>query len=62
MKVIKRDGHMVDYCPDKIEEAIEKANQEVEEEDNFNAKMELNIKAHRFKEEKEMLLNELKGE
>ena len=24
MKVIKRDGHMVDYCPDKIEEAIAK--------------------------------------
>ena len=24
MKVIKRDGHMVDYCPAKIEEAIEK--------------------------------------
>ena len=23
MKVIKRDGHMVDYCPQKIEEAIE---------------------------------------
>ena len=22
MKVIKRDGHMVDYCPDKIEEAM----------------------------------------
>ena len=33
MKVIKRDGHMVDYCPEKIEEAIEKANLEVEEED-----------------------------
>ena len=33
MKVIKRDGHMVDYSPDKIEAAIEKANAEVEEED-----------------------------
>ena len=22
MKVIKRNGHMVDYCPEKIEEAI----------------------------------------
>ncbi len=32
MKVIKRDGHMVDYSPDKIEQAIEKANAEVEEE------------------------------
>ena len=25
MKVIKRDGHMVDYCPEKIEQAILKA-------------------------------------
>ena len=33
MKVIKRDGHMVDYCPDKIEIAIKKANNEVSEED-----------------------------
>ena len=33
MKVIKRDGHMVDWCPAKVEEAIEKANLEVEEED-----------------------------
>ena len=32
MKVIKRDGHMVDYCPDKIENAIMKANAEVDEE------------------------------
>lgn len=31
MKVIKRDGHMVDYCPEKIEQAILKANKEVEE-------------------------------
>ena len=31
MKIIKRDGHMVDYCPEKIEYAIEKANKEVEE-------------------------------
>ena len=37
MKVIKRDGHMVDYCPAKIEEAIEKANQEVEEEDRASS-------------------------
>ncbi len=33
MKVVKRDGHIVDYCPDKIEEAISKANAEVAEED-----------------------------
>jgi len=31
MKVIKRDGHMVDYCPEKIKQAILKANKEVEE-------------------------------
>lgn len=37
MKVIKRDGHMVDYCPAKIEEAIEKANAEVEEEDQVSS-------------------------
>lgn len=33
MKIIKRDGHMVDYCPEKIEIAIKKANNEVQEED-----------------------------
>jgi ribonucleoside-triphosphate reductase len=33
MKIIKRDGHMVDYSPEKIENAIMKANLEVEEED-----------------------------
>ena len=32
MKVIKRDGHVVEYCPEKIENAIKKANAEVEEE------------------------------
>jgi len=33
MKVIKRDGHMVEYMPSKIEDAIEKANAEVDEEE-----------------------------
>ncbi|MBQ8131664.1 MAG: anaerobic ribonucleoside-triphosphate reductase [Bacilli bacterium] len=37
MKVIKRDGHMVDYSPEKIEDAIEKANAEVEEEDRASS-------------------------
>ena len=37
MKVIKRDGHMVDWCPAKIEEAIGKANLEVEEEDRASS-------------------------
>lgn len=36
MKVIKRDGHMVEYCPEKIEAAIKKANLEVEEEDQVS--------------------------
>ncbi len=33
MKIIKRDGHMVDYSPEKIEQAIMKANAEVEEDE-----------------------------
>ena len=33
MKIIKRDGHIVDYSPDKIEAAIQKANEEVKEEE-----------------------------
>ena len=37
MKVIKRDGHMVDYSPEKIEEAIEKANTEVCEEEKASS-------------------------
>ena len=36
MKVIKRDGHVVDYSPEKIEAAIQKANAEVEEEFQAN--------------------------
>ena len=33
MKIIKRDGHIVDYMPEKIENAILKANAEVEEQE-----------------------------
>ena len=36
MKVIKRDGHIVDYCPEKIEIAIKKANEEEQEEDRVS--------------------------
>ncbi len=43
MKVIKRDGHMVDYCPEKIEAAIGKANLEVEEEDQASSVQIKNI-------------------
>ena len=37
MKVIKRDGHMVDWCPEKVENAILKANNEVEEEEQASS-------------------------
>ena len=43
MKVIKRDGHMVDYCPEKIEQAIMKANREVEDEDQVSPTQIKNI-------------------
>ena len=36
MKVIKRDGHVVYYEPEKIEAAIQKANQEVDEADRVS--------------------------
>ena len=43
MKVIKRDGHMVDWCPEKVEIAIEKANKEVQEEDQASSTQIKNI-------------------
>lgn len=43
MKVIKRDGHMVDYSPEKIEEAILKANKEVEESEQASSTQIKNI-------------------
>ena len=43
MKVIKRDGHMVEYMPSKIEEAINKANLEVDEEDRASSTQIKNI-------------------
>ena len=43
MKVIKRDGHMVDWCPEKVEAAIMKANKEVEDEDQASGTQIKNI-------------------
>ena len=43
MKVIKRDGHMVEYMPSKIEEAISNANAEVEEEERASSVQIKNI-------------------
>ena len=43
MKIIKRDGLAVDYCPEKIETAISKANLEVEEEDRVTETQIKNI-------------------
>lgn len=45
-----------------LDSKIKEVEKEISQEDNFNAKMDLNIKAHKFKEEKEKLINELKGE
>lgn len=41
---------------------IREIEKEISEETNFNAKIELNIKAHGFKQERLKLINELKGE
>ena len=43
MKIIKRDGHVVDYSPEKIENAIMKANEEVEEEEKASQTQIKNI-------------------
>ncbi len=43
MKVIKRDGHMVEYCPEKIEIAIQKANAEVDADDQASSTQIRNI-------------------
>ena len=36
MKIVKRDGHIVDYMPEKIENAIMKANNDVCDEDKVS--------------------------
>ena len=36
MKIVKRDGHIVDYMPEKIENAIKKANAEVEDSEKVS--------------------------
>lgn len=43
MKIIKRDGHIVDYCPEKIENAIMKANLEVDDDDQASGTQIKNI-------------------
>ncbi|WP_405305919.1 DUF4391 domain-containing protein [Methanobrevibacter sp.] len=53
---IKRIYEEISILDLKIKE-IEK---KISQEDNFNVKMELNIKAHSLKQEKEKLINELK--
>ena len=40
MKIIKRDGQIVDYCPDKIEVAISKANAELLLKEGTTSKIE----------------------
>ena len=58
MKVIKRDGHMVEWCPEKIEMAIEKANAEVEEEDQASSVQIKNIIKYIEKSRKKRILVE----
>ena len=58
MKVIKRDGHIVDYCPDKIEAAISKANAEVAEEDRVTEQQIKNIIKYIEKLKKKRMLVE----
>ena len=58
MKVIKRDGHMVDWCPEKIEQAIMKANNEVEEEEQASSTQIKNIIKHIEKLGKKRILVE----
>jgi len=58
MKVIKRDGHMVDWCPAKIEEAILKANAEVDEEEQASGAQIKNIIKHIEKLGKKRILVE----
>ena len=58
MKVIKRDGHMVDWCPDKIEQAIMKANREVEEEEQASSTQIKNIIKYIEKLDKKRILVE----
>ena len=52
MKVIKRDGHIVDYMPEKIENAILKANAEVAEEEQVTESEEIII--HKDSTEKDV--------
>lgn len=58
MKVIKRDGHMVDWCPEKIEQAIMKANNGVEEEEQASSTQIKNIIKHIEKLGKKRILVE----
>ena len=46
MKIIKRDGHIVDYCPEKIEIAIKKANRDVPEDEQVSDTQIKNIIKH----------------
>lgn len=44
-----------------LDRKIREIENEIKEVDNFNEQLELNIKAQRFKDKKEKLINELKG-
>ena len=58
MKIIKRDGHMVDYSPEKIENAIMKANLEVDDDETASSTQIKNIIKYIEKLDKKRMLVE----
>ncbi len=60
MKIVKRDGHIVEYIPTKISTAIKKANMEVPEEDRVSDTQIKNIiKYIEGKNKKRMLVEDI---
>lgn len=60
MKIVKRDGHIVEYIPTKISTAIKKANMEVPEEDRVSDTQIKNIiKYIENKNKKRMLVEDI---
>lgn len=45
-----------------LDEQIKSIEQKIKESDNFNTQLELNMEAKKYKDKKEKLINELKGE
>ena len=63
MKIVKRDGHIVDYDPEKIKVAIQKANTEVrgKEKATERVQQEYLYQIRQGKTNKQALLESLKA-